>query len=320
MALPWGPHGTKPPARRTLDPKLDVVFCMLLGREKNRPVLLALLNAVLQPLSPIATVDVLNSEPEKATPGDKDVVLDIRLRLDSGEQIDVEMQCRWHRALPERLLFYWARMHAGQLEQGEDYTDLRRSLVIVFADFTFLGSPRFHSVFQVREQHTQQLLTDQLELHVLELPKLETASDRNDEPELARWCRFLSATTDAELDELAMDSPTLKQAKEALEELSQDPQARFRAEQRKLSRFTYQMMMNDSRAEGRAEGLAEGKAEGLAEGKAEGLLAVLAARGIAVDPDHAALIRSCRDLPQLHHWLQRAASVASCEDLLRGAR
>ena len=58
----------------------------------------------------------------------------------------------------------------------------------------------------------------QLELHVLELPRLATACDRNDEPELARWCRFFSATTDAELDELAMENPTLKQAKEALEE------------------------------------------------------------------------------------------------------
>ena len=185
--------------------------------------------------------------------------------------------------------------------------------LIVFADFVLLEGPRLHSVFQLRERHSLQLLTDQLELHVLELPKLATAPERNEEPELARWCKFLSATSDADLDELAMESPALKQAKEALEELSHDPLARLRAEQRELSRIAYDLAMSATREEGKAAGLAKG----LAMGKAESLLAVLAARGLAVSDEQAAFIRACRDLEQLDAWLRRAVSAMSCRDLLR---
>lgn len=280
--------------------------------ERNRPILLAILNAVLRPASPVESVEVLSSDLDEAAVSDKDIVLDLRVRLQSGEQVDVEMQCRWHRALRERLLFYWARMHSGQLERGVDYTALRRNVVIVFTDFSMLEGQRFHSVFQVRERQSQELFTDQLELHVLELPKLGAASDRNDEPDLARWCKFLSATSDQELDELAMESPTLKQAKEALEELSLDPLARLRAEQRELSRITYELILNDARLEGKDEGFADGEAKG----KAEGLLAVFAARGLAVTDEQAAVIRACRNLSQLDAWLRCAISASSCEEVL----
>jgi len=44
------------------------------------------------------------------------------------------------------------------------------------------------------------LLTDHLELHVLELPKLRGALVGMDEPALAAWRRFLASETDDELD------------------------------------------------------------------------------------------------------------------------
>jgi len=48
--------------RRTLDPKLDIVFWMLFGAEQNRALLISLLNAVLRPAVPIESVEVLHEE------------------------------------------------------------------------------------------------------------------------------------------------------------------------------------------------------------------------------------------------------------------
>lgn len=59
-----------------------------------------------------------------------------------------------------------------------------------------------------------------------------------------------------------------------------------------------------------------GHSAGLAEGQVWALLAVLDARGIEVDAERAALIRSCRDLAQLETWLRRAASAERLEDVL----
>jgi hypothetical protein len=70
------------------------------------------------------------------------------------------------------------------------------------------------------------------------------------------------------------------------------------------------------RAEGRAEGLAEGRVEGQAEGEAKSILLILQARGITVPDDIRNRITNCTDLDQLDHWVQRAATINTAEELL----
>jgi hypothetical protein len=64
-----------------------------------------------------------------------------------------------------------------------------------------------------------------------------------------------------------------------------------------------------------AEGRAEGRAKGRAEGEAKALLAVLAARGIAVTTAARERITACADLDQLDTWLQRAATASTVDDV-----
>ena len=54
------------------------------------------------------------TRPEAYDVGDKVVFLDLRVRLEGGEQVDVEMQSRRHLALRPRILFYWGRLYTGQ--------------------------------------------------------------------------------------------------------------------------------------------------------------------------------------------------------------
>jgi len=96
---------------------------------------------------------------------------------------------------------------------------------------------------------------------VLELPKLRTARDQNDEPSLVAWGKFLAATSDEELETLAMQNPVLKQAKDALDRLSADDEARMRAEQREMAQISYELDMGVVWREGNAAGKAEGKAD-----------------------------------------------------------
>jgi predicted transposase/invertase (TIGR01784 family) len=164
------------------------------------------------------------------------------------------MQTQRHVALRPRVLFYWARLYTGQLQRGEPYSGLQRCAVVLIADFVELSGSRFHSVFQARERSTAELLTDHLELHVLELPNLRGGPVGIDEPALAAWCRFLAAETDDELEALAMQHPILKDAKDALDKLSADPDARERAERREIELKLYEYGAALVRAERRLEG------------------------------------------------------------------
>jgi predicted transposase/invertase (TIGR01784 family) len=93
-----------------LDPKLDVVFKLLFAHPNHRDILISLLTAVLQPTVPIADATVLNPEIPKDLPDDKGTVLDIRVQLTDGRQIDVEMQSALHPGLIQRILYYNARL------------------------------------------------------------------------------------------------------------------------------------------------------------------------------------------------------------------
>jgi predicted transposase/invertase (TIGR01784 family) len=92
----------------------------------------------------------------------------------------------------------------------------------------------------VLEAREHRPLSDELELHFVELPKLDGATDEAGEHAVAAWARFLAAATDEERRRLAMTHPHIQKANEALEELSRDPEAqalaRWREDQLRLHR------------------------------------------------------------------------------------
>lgn len=290
--------------RKTLDPKLDIVFWMLFGAEQNRGLLISLLNAVLNPPVPIEAVEVLHGQPERFAVNDKNISLDVRVRLQNGEQVNVEMQSQRRPAIRERALYYWARRYAGQLQRGESDVQLRRCVVVLIANFAELPSKRFHSTFQVQERDSGEVLTSHLELHLLELPKLPSAIDRNDEPNLALWGRFLSAAGDEDLEKLAMEHPVLKQAKDALDRLSADELAQIQAEHREMALLTYEAGM----AAARHEAQEAGRQEGRQEGEAEMLLRLLT---IKFGPQAAGVAERLAGAShgELLRWLERVLSA-----------
>ena len=75
---------------KLLDPTIDIVFKLLLLRRQE--LLRDMIEAVLNLPLPIQDMEVQNPEIPKDFPGDKSVVLDIRVRLHNGQQIDLEMQ------------------------------------------------------------------------------------------------------------------------------------------------------------------------------------------------------------------------------------
>ena len=60
---------------------------------------------------------------------------------------------------------------------------------------------------------------------------------------------------------MAISNPDIAAAKDALDRLSADPQARQLAEERELARWNLAYSLQLARQEGQAEGKAEGKAE-----------------------------------------------------------
>ena len=52
----------------------------------------------------------------------------------TGRQFNVEMQMLTFRYYEKRILYYWAKLHQQQLQEGQDYLELNPTISISFLD------------------------------------------------------------------------------------------------------------------------------------------------------------------------------------------
>ncbi len=140
--------GTQGKRGGRLDPKLDIVFWMLFGAEQNRHLLLSLLNAVLQPPTPIEWAEVQHAEPERLGVDDKSIALDVASTAGRWRA----SRCRDAKPASSRAARAGALLLGSPVRRAATtrvaYTDLRRCAVIWITNFNELPEQRFHSIFR----------------------------------------------------------------------------------------------------------------------------------------------------------------------------
>ncbi len=244
-----------------VDPKVDYAFKRLLGREETQPILIYVLNSVLNPAPGHRTrsVTLLNPFNPKETPDDKLSVLDVKARDEAGWQINVEMQMVAHENYEKRIVYYGSKFHQQQLHQGSDYIDLNPTISISFLNHVlFPQVPDYHLRFCLLEQSHHFPLTHDIEFHILELPKFTKTADEL-ETDLDIWLYFLRHAEKMDTEALppALTRHPMMQAVEELKVLAQNELERERYEARRKAQLDYNTDMRVSRMKGLAEGKIE---------------------------------------------------------------
>ncbi|NMA64597.1 MAG: PD-(D/E)XK nuclease family transposase, partial [Syntrophomonadaceae bacterium] len=213
-----------------IDPKNDFAFQYVFGRQENKDILISFLNAVLKlpPGEKLTDITIMETKLDKELLHEKSARLDIRAITAAKEQINIEVQLTNQYNMEKRTLFYWSRMYTGQLQSGHDYRELRKTITINILNFNYINTERYHNIFHITEDHTGVLLTDVLEIHFLELTKLEKeySPAQLDDP-LVNWLLFLRGVQDEQVKEvLVMKEPAIGKAMTALDLINQDREAR----------------------------------------------------------------------------------------------
>jgi predicted transposase/invertase (TIGR01784 family) len=291
-------------AVKLLDPKLDIVFKLLLQREQV--LLRSMIETVVTLPAAIEELEILNPEIPRELVADKGVFLDVRVSLANHAKVDIEMQSELPTGIRSRFLYYWAKEYSGELQRGDVYPQLIPVISIIWLGKNLLNGEKFHSVFHIAEDTTHELFCKDLEFHTLELRKLRYLSEVN-QPQLYRWSRFLLADSDEELDKLAQEDPIMQTAKTTLEAISADPGAQSLAREREMARRAHEHLLYCARV--------EAKAEGRAEGEARTILAFLEARDIVVTEAQRERILQCTDFERLSTWVRKAVTLSDVNEL-----
>ncbi len=231
--------------------------------------------------SELTDMTIAQNELTPYLPSDKFSRMDIFVNV-GGRQINVEMQCLHFSDFADRSLYYWAALfHGIGLKKGHDYGELEQTICINIVDTKMFDKPGYHSVFRLMDPETGHVLTDKIQIHFLELKKIEKLREHMDTSDtLKLWMQFLNVETEEELDMLSESGvPEISSAVTELRYLSADEQMRLNMIRRQaeiMDAYSFyagakREGMKEGREEGRAEGKAEGRAEGREEGKAEGM-------------------------------------------------
>lgn len=244
--------------------KNDIVFQKLFGSPKNSKITGHLLSLILG--REIYNVDL---DANKMMIGNninaKTGRLDIRVKFNDGEDCNIELQVKPFKYMENRMLEYWAMMYSNKIHRGQNYEVLKPSISILIADYNVeqaKGIEDYHSKWNLREEkHKDLKLTNDIELHILEIPKVKEENLKNDE--LAQWLKFISNPEDKEVQEMMSENEYYKQARKELESFSGDENFMRLVE----SRAGFLMDQETEKLASKEAGIAIGKEEGIAKGE-----------------------------------------------------
>ena len=246
--------------RGLLDPKMDFVFKNIFGSEKHPNILISFLNATLKPTDLITEVEIKNTDLNKGYIEDKFSRLDVKATTSNNEIINIEIQLKNEYNMIKRSLYYWSKLYSEQLNEGEDYSLLKRTICINILNFKYLKTRMFHSVYRMKEIHTNEELSDIQEIHFIEIPKLEDGSDEKDM--LVAWIEFLKNPESEKVRSLEMSVDEIREAKDELIKMSNDDTQRELYEMRAKTLRDKISALNEAERKGIKKGREEGRKEG----------------------------------------------------------
>ncbi|MGI5067346.1 Rpn family recombination-promoting nuclease/putative transposase [Treponema denticola] len=215
----------------------DYAFKRVFGVEENKDVLQDLLECILDiPPETIAGLELLDKEFHKDSISDKTGVLDVKLRLKNNTIIDIEIQNRWNSEFVQRTIFYWAKMYTENLKTSEAYTKLPKCITINIVGEGFNLNNLLHSEYNVVEKHINDKLSDELEIHFLNLAKVKEQQESFEQDEkkkkLYNWLKFIETDDEEVRNMLAQESPMMTKANATIEVMEMSPKEKWLYENR----------------------------------------------------------------------------------------
>ena len=199
----------------------DYMFRAVL--QSNNKVLRGLICALLHlDESDIRSVEITNSIILGESINDKEVRLDINVVLNNNAHINLEMQVVNELNWPDRSLLYLCRSF-DQLNHGQDYDEIKPVIHIGFLDFTlFKECPEFYAIYKLINVNNQHIYSDKMTLCVVDLSKIDLATDVDKESHIDKWAALFKATTWEEIQMIADNNEYLSEASQTIYHMNSD--------------------------------------------------------------------------------------------------
>ncbi|ELU5588348.1 Rpn family recombination-promoting nuclease/putative transposase [Clostridium perfringens] len=246
-----------------LNPQIDFVFKKIFGTEKNKPILIDFLNAVIKTTTLIKDVEIKNNDIDKDFIEDKFSRLNVKATTNNKEHINIEIQIKNEYNMTQRTLDYWSKMYSDQVQNRDNYSKLERNICINILNFKYLKNDKYHNSYRLKEITSNEELTELQEIHFIELPKFNAIGNKeyfkNIEKmdALEKWLEFLIEPESNTVKQLELSNAEIKLAKSELFRLSMDSKEIEQYSIREKTLYDRISALENAEAKGKIEGKLE---------------------------------------------------------------
>jgi len=265
--------------RKYLNPKNDVAFKRIFGTEKNKDILISMLNAVVgnQLHTPIHEITFLSPFQEPEAWAQKQSVVDVLCKDQDDCQYIIEMQVANAKGFEERAQYYASKAFINQCKEGGEYENLKEVIFLAFCDFSiFPKKADYKSEHVILDKKTQERDLDKFSFTFVDLIKFDEQRAKSvDQLTLEeKFYYFLKHAEDIDpqvLSTLIGQDKIIKKAFHELERFgwSEEEMRMYDAEVKRL--WDNQAMLNFAIEKGEKRGLRKGRKEGIKKGRTEGI-------------------------------------------------
>lgn len=136
----------------------------------------------------------------------------------------------------KRILYYWSRTYADQIKRGEDYQELNKTIGIIITNYEVKELKEIEDLdtkWQIIDaKNGKKLLTDDLELRIIEIPKARRIIEKEKYNRIAQWLMFLDNPNTERVEEIMKENEEVKKANSVLHIMSEDEELQRLAELR----------------------------------------------------------------------------------------
>ena len=230
------------------------------GGEK---VLLDFINAVMisADMKTFKAVEILNPFNLKRNYKDKETIVDVKCITKNGTVVIIEVQLSGNSRFPERILYYWAANYSKLLKKGEEYENLTPVISINLLNFNLNKNDKnVHSCYMIYDTKNARLLTDHLQIHIIELKKFKFKDNDLKKKDLNYWLGFFTTNNmEAYMSEIVKEKPIMEEAHKRYNNFIRSRLMMSEYEKKEIYQYDKQITLEEKRREGIKEGIKKGR-------------------------------------------------------------
>ena len=231
----------------------------------SESILLDFINSIMlnANMKTFRSVEILTPFNLKKNRNLKETIVDVKCITQNGSVVIIEIQLQGNSRFPERILYYWAANYSKLLKHGERYDELTPVISINLLNFNLDKTKNIHSCYMLYEMNNKKLLTDHLQIHIIELKKFKKNILTKD---LNCWLKmFTSKNLEAYMSEIVKEKPIMEEVQKKYNNFVKSKLMMMEYEKKEAYLYGSQIMLDEERRLGMEEGIKKGKEEGIKE-------------------------------------------------------